>query len=529
MWETSTSRRGSRAILTGWPVASPTSCAMRSRAATGRVCASTSHSDAVLDTSNETGRRKIAGADAIVAHLARSRPGSDRATGTRRNGTTGVALSFEWQGRGGPDRRRWYVRTGRRRPRSPRYGARPRGRRSRRRLPPVAPPQRFSAQLGATRRRAAEPRRQFGRRAPPGRRDDGTAFVLKRVERRGRPTGSPAPRDDEGRTAQLYAAGAFDRMPRVHRPRHRRGRARRTMRPGSRCATSSAQLLPPDARLSRDESRRILAAAADLHRAFRDRVPPGAASLSDRIGMSSPGVADAERPQPDLLPKQFEQGWDAFGELVPADVADAVLGSTRGPAAGRRAPRAYGGTTLIHGDLRGDNLGFDGDRLVLIDWDLATAGTPTRRVRLVPRSLRPPHRRRRTTRSKPTTARRRETSSSDDRARARHGLRPRPVRLAHRPQRPRPPRSRRDRLGPGRARLVGAPGPERPRAPQLARSPALRILALTLGSINRRGEARRVATSSIPRPTRSSRAAARKAMRSLARRLLPEEASAMIQ
>ena len=32
--------------------------------------------------------------------------------------------------------------------------------------------------------------------------------------------------------------------------------------------------------------------------------------------------------------------------------------------------------TLIHGDLRGDNLGFDGDRLVLIDWDLATAGTP---------------------------------------------------------------------------------------------------------------------------------------------------------
>ena len=38
--------------------------------------------------------------------------------------------------------------------------------------------------------------------------------------------------------------------------------------------------------------------------------------------------------------------------------------------------RAQGAPTLIHGDLRGDNLGFDGDRLVLIDWDLATAGTP---------------------------------------------------------------------------------------------------------------------------------------------------------
>jgi len=31
----------------------------------------------------------------------------------------------------------------------------------------------------------------------------------------------------------------------------------------------------------------------------------------------------------------------------------------------------------VHGDLRDDNLGFDGERVVLIDWDLATAGTPT--------------------------------------------------------------------------------------------------------------------------------------------------------
>jgi aminoglycoside phosphotransferase (APT) family kinase protein len=39
--------------------------------------------------------------------------------------------------------------------------------------------------------------------------------------------------------------------------------------------------------------------------------------------------------------------------------------------------RAHGAPALIHGDLRDDNLGFDGDRVVLIDWDLATAGTPT--------------------------------------------------------------------------------------------------------------------------------------------------------
>jgi tRNA A-37 threonylcarbamoyl transferase component Bud32 len=138
-----------------------------------------------------------------------------------------------------------------------------------------------------------------------------------------------------------------------------------------------AQLLPPDVRLSRKESRRILDAAAQLHRAFRDRVPTGAAALSDRLGMCSPGVAEAERANTDLLPKQFEQGWDAFAELVAADVADVVLELTRElDALADALLRAHGAPTLIHGDLRGDNLGFDGDRVVLIDWDLATGGTP---------------------------------------------------------------------------------------------------------------------------------------------------------
>ncbi len=136
-------------------------------------------------------------------------------------------------------------------------------------------------------------------------------------------------------------------------------------------------LLPGTARLSRKESRRILAAAADLHREFRGEAPPGAATLAARIGMSSPAIGEAERNQPDLLPKQFEQGWDAFGELVSDDVADVVLALASDVRQLADAlVGAYGSTTLIHGDLRGDNLGFDGERLVLIDWDLAAAGTP---------------------------------------------------------------------------------------------------------------------------------------------------------
>jgi hypothetical protein len=139
-----------------------------------------------------------------------------------------------------------------------------------------------------------------------------------------------------------------------------------------------AQLLGDDARLTRSQSRRVLAAAAAMHTAFRGAPPDGAATLRARLSMSSPEVADAERAGPDLLPKQFEHGWEAFADVVPADVAEPVLTLAHDPGPLADALVAgHGGATLIHGDLRDDNLGFDGDRVVLIDWDLATAGTPT--------------------------------------------------------------------------------------------------------------------------------------------------------
>src|SRR5207247_8808528 len=66
--------------------------------------------DAALDTSSESGRRRIVGADAVVAHLARPGPGAIRDWDAQ-EWVTGVALTFEWEGAGGRDRRRWYVRT----------------------------------------------------------------------------------------------------------------------------------------------------------------------------------------------------------------------------------------------------------------------------------------------------------------------------------------------------------------------------------------------------------------------------------
>lgn len=329
--------------------------------------------DAVLETSNEHGRRRIEGAGEIVVHLSQPGPGTIHDWDAQ-EWPTGVALSFEWAGAEDRDRRRWYLRTGddgrvrelwstAARPSAPDLAEAP------------APPPALLAALGVTEAVALSHGGNSGAALLRAERDDGTAFVLKRVGAGGADWLARATHD-EGRTAQLHEAGAFDRMPAsighgIVAVERADGAAWIAMR------DVHALLLPDGARISRAQSRQILRAAAEMHAAFHDAVPPGAATLRDRIGMSTPAVADAERPHPDLLPKQFEQGWDAFAELVPADVAHPVLQLTRDPGPLADAlVRANAGATLIHGDLRGDNLGIDGDRVVLIDWDLATAGTP---------------------------------------------------------------------------------------------------------------------------------------------------------
>ena len=262
-------------------------------------------------------------------------------------------------------------------------------------------------------------------------RADGTAFVLKRVSTAGadwlaRATG------DRGRTAQLYLAGAFDADAAGDRPRHRGGRAIRRRRL-DRDARRPAELLAPDARLSREDSRRILAAAAQLHRAFHDRVPPGAACLSDRIGMSTHdrGRRGARR-TPTCCRSSSSRAGTPSPSSSPSTSATRCSSSRCGP--GRLADAllsAHGAPTLIHGDLRGDNLGFDGERVVLIDWDLATAGTPTVEFAwYLAHSARRIDATHDADRGRPpgSTGRR----AGRRRGRARHALRPRSVRLAHR-------------------------------------------------------------------------------------------------
>ena len=137
----------------------------------------------------------------------------------------------------------------------------------------------------------------------------------------------------------------------------------------------SAALLPDAARLSRADSRRVLEAAAALHAAFRDQPPVALCSLADRYGFLSPATARREAGGPDQVPKLIARGWERLPELLPADVAEAVLAVAERPEP-FAAELARFPATLVHGDLKLGNVGFLGERVVLLDWGTQTGWAP---------------------------------------------------------------------------------------------------------------------------------------------------------
>jgi Phosphotransferase enzyme family len=326
--------------------------------------------DAVLDTSSELGRRRVRGRDAIVEHLSGAGPGEVVAWQAQ-EWPTGAAVTFEWRGTSGVDRRRWYLR---------RAGGAIRGWWSYAARPRTAAggdaglPKAVLERIGNGASRA--PLAHAGNSGAMLERvvlSDGTRLVAKRVgpgaDWLGRVT------RDQGRTALMWEDGAFARMP----PALDHG-IDSVVADGDGwwvvMRDLSSSFLGDTRRLSRAESRTILGVAGAMHREFAGDAVTGVARLADRLGMASPRVADAERESPDLLPKQLEAAWDAFADAVPVDVGAGVLAAARDPAALAAALEKSGPVTLIHGDLRDDNLGLDGDRVVLLDWDLATSGTP---------------------------------------------------------------------------------------------------------------------------------------------------------
>ena len=325
--------------------------------------------DAFLDSSSAAGRRRIHGPEAIVAHLEAPGPG-DVLLWDAHEWPSGVAVTFEWRGADDVDRRRWYVRSdGGQIRRFWSYAARSRDDSQ------VSLSEAVLQRMGTGARRAAfEHSGNSGASLERVMLADGTNLIAKRVgpasDWLGRVT------RDRGRTPLLWEAGAFDRMP-------------ETIDHGIEAVIAdgdgwwvmmrdlSATFLGDERVLSRAENRRVLSAGAALHAEFAGQVPDGAAALGDRLGMSSPRVAAEERAGTDLLPKQLEAAWEAFADSVPSDVGDEVLRTANEVSGLAEALERAGPLTLLHGDLRDDNFGLADQTVALLDWDLATVGTPT--------------------------------------------------------------------------------------------------------------------------------------------------------
>jgi hypothetical protein len=181
--------------------------------------------------------------------------------------------------------------------------------------------------------------------------------------------------DDWGREALLFRDGVLDRMPAavdhtiVGAEEDGEGGWWVFMR------DVSDAVFADDHRITREQHRRVLGAANLMWEEYWGETVPHTCSLGRTLGVASRVSAEAERDAPDLLPHQFEAFWDGFEAAVPPDVAGPVLRLLEDPAPLVRALDARG-TTLIHGDLRDEQLGIADDRVVMLDWGIATQGHP---------------------------------------------------------------------------------------------------------------------------------------------------------
>ncbi|MGH2758564.1 MAG: phosphotransferase, partial [Actinomycetota bacterium] len=126
--------------------------------------------------------------------------------------------------------------------------------------------------------------------------------------------------------------------------------------------------------LTRDENSFVLRAVNEMYRGFRGEKPDGACSLEQYFDVFlSWGGLQAAGEEPII--KLFIRGWELFPDVAPPDVAEAMEAIHRDPS--RLAKElSRRDSTFIHGDLRLHNLGLASDRVVLLDWELASYGPP---------------------------------------------------------------------------------------------------------------------------------------------------------
>lgn len=135
---------------------------------------------------------------------------------------------------------------------------------------------------------------------------------------------------------------------------------------------ASADLVPPgDETFPEAQHDAFLAAlAGQCARTWGWRDELGLLPYASRWTFFGPDALDAERAQgwPEPVPRIAAQGWQAFAERAPADVAASIDALRRdvGPLASalQQTPSCF-----LHGDWKASNLGTATDgRTVLVDW-----------------------------------------------------------------------------------------------------------------------------------------------------------------
>ncbi len=332
---------------------------------------------ALLDSNLPGARQRVAGPEAIVAHLAESMPGAGRLVDwSAAAHAHGLALWLERVGDDGAVvRQRHYVHLESGRiSRHWVYAARPHT------PPPGSVEEQHAfdtsliAQLGrVVRQELVRSGGWSGNRLERLVLDDGRRLVAKRVvpganwlDRHSR---------NEGREALLFRDGVLDRVATAFDHAvvaiARDGDAWWVV-----MRDVSSELLDVDSPITREQNRRILSAANTMWEEFWGEQVPHTATMYDRLRMTSKAIAAIERDGVDLLPKQLEVCWESLAQVVADDVADAVLRLVEDPSP-LCAELDRCGRTLVHADLRDEHLGFaDDGRVVLVDWGAAALGHP---------------------------------------------------------------------------------------------------------------------------------------------------------
>lgn len=119
--------------------------------------------------------------------------------------------------------------------------------------------------------------------------------------------------------------------------------------------------------LSMDRARQCIAQLAGLHAWSTDDV--NAVVLQQFPSLDTPTARE-------LLVPAFGPGWQIYRERADAAVPPAVARYAErfGECAGEALRALTDRSMLLHGDIRADNMFFDGDRLKVVDFQFATRG-----------------------------------------------------------------------------------------------------------------------------------------------------------